>query len=515
MKHKFSSLPVIAVLFLAGCADDESFDMVQVREIRATLNGFKSEEGAETRTAYNISEVSGFQTLWAAGDVLGIYPIGGDQVTFPISDGVGTTTAKFDGGSWALRGTYKYAAYYPFSADCYSIDQTAIPVSFAGQTQYGNNTMSHLAAVDFMAAAGTQPSTNGSVNLQFNHVGCFLRMQFTMPVAATFTEVAITSPGVNFTVKGTVNLAATTPSLTPTASTSKLLLKLRNIRTTAANQTITLYMMVAPDDLLGKTLTFTVKDDKGNQYSKTAAGKKMVATYAYNYPFTLEVSGTGGSTSGGGWGASLDPNGHSYVDLGLPSGALWATCNVGATSPEEYGNHYAWGETSTKLLYRWINYKHCKSVTFDEWGNTESATIAKYCTGSYPGEVDYLTVLEPQDDVASVSWGGDWRMPTKEDFQELMNECTWSFGQENYVRGCRVTSKTNGKSIFLPNLGSYWLDWNDGNGGRYWTSSISDYQDNLAYSVNFGYDEDAYYFKSIWGSNRAHGRLVRPVLSAR
>ncbi len=503
MKYKLTSF-LISALFLAGCADDESFDMVQVREIRATLNGFKSEE-AETRTAYNISETSGFQTLWAAGDVLGIYPIGGDQVTFPISDGVGTTTAKFDGGSWALRGTYKYAAYYPFSADCYSIDQTAIPVSFGGQTQNGNNSMSHLAAVDFMAAAGTQPSENGSVNLQFNHVGCFLRMQFTMPQAATFTEVSISATGATFTTQGTVNLAATTPSLTPTASSSKLLLKLKNISTTAANQTITLYMMVAPDDLLGKTLTFTVKDNKGNQYSKTAAGKKMVATYAYNYPFTLEVSGTGGSTSGGGWGESPDANGHAYVDLGLPSGTLWATCNVGATNSDEVGEYYAWGERKPKNdVYRFTTYKYSKSVITGQFGLTVSATLAKYCTGLYPGDVDYKTELEHQDDAAAINWGGDWRMPTVEEFRELLNECECHhISYDNGVIGYLFTSKSNGKTIFLPAAGRKHNGLSYYHSIEYWTSSLSEYQDNYAQAfVGWGITDDY----------RSRGCLIRPVL---
>ncbi len=508
MKIQLTSSLLFSALILFGCADDESYDMVQVREIRATLNGFKSEE-AETRTAYNISETSGFQTLWAAGDVLGIYPIGGDQVTFPISDGVGTTTAKFDGGSWALRGTYKYAAYYPFSADCYSIDQTAIPVSFAGQTQTGNNSMSHLADVDFMAAAGTQPSANGSVNLQFNHVGCFLRMQFTMPEAATFTEVSITTSGATFTTQGTVNLAATTPSLTPTASSSKLLLKLRNISTTAANQTITLYMMVAPDDLLGKTLTFTVKDNKGNQYSKTAAGKKMVATYAYNYPFTFEVSGTGGSTSGGGWGESPDANGHAYVDLGLPSGTLWATCNVGATYSDEVGGYFAWGERRPKNdVYRFTTYKHRSDITLDQNDETVSATLTKYCTGTYPGDIDYKTVLEHQDDAAAINWGGDWRMPTAEQFQELLNGCSISYESS----GVRFTSRTNGKSIFLPKGGHKYKDYIHGGHLAYWTSSLSNYYDNEAKYYETWRDEDGYHYGGVSTHYRSRGCLIRPVL---
>lgn len=307
MNSKINTALVIAIGLLSGCTSDDAFESVPVREIRATLDSFKVEESL-TRTEYNISETSGFQTVWAQGDILGIYPIGGDQVSFPISDGIGTTSAKFDGGSWALRGTYKYAAYYPFSKDCYTIDQTAIPVSFTGQVQDGNNTTAHLADYDFMAAAGTQPSENGSVDLRFKHIGCFLRMQLTMPVAGTFTEVDIQTDGGSFTTTGTVNLAETAPALSSTATTNKLTLGLNNVKTTSANQAITLYMMVAPDNLSGSTLTFTVKDSNDKCYTKTAAGKNMLATYAYNYSLTLESTGTGGNTDGGGWDDSSATN---------------------------------------------------------------------------------------------------------------------------------------------------------------------------------------------------------------
>ena len=459
-KKSILAVSLVAGGLLTGCTSDESLEIGNVREIRATLHGFQYEDGM-TRTAYNISEAKGFETLWAAGDILGIYPIGGDQVSFPISDGVGTTSAKFDGGSWALRGEYKYAAYYPFSTDFYTTDQTAIPVSYLGQTQDGNNTTDHLAAVDFMAAAGTQPSASGSVDLAFKHVGCFLRMQFTMPKAGTFTSVTIATDGGSFTTEGTVNLAATTPAITATETDTKLTLGLTNVKTTADNQTITLYMMVAPGDLGNRTFTFTVQDNAGKSYTKTAAGKNMIATYAYNYPLTLETIGTGGTTGGGGWGDDSDPyNGHEYVDLGLPSGLKWATCNVGATNPEDYGDYFAWGETEPyyteghaqdspcsdwkagKTGYNWESYM---------WSN-KYGTLTKYNSNSDYGTVDNKTELEPADDAACQNWGGSWRMPTQSEFNELYQNCTCTWTTQNSVNGYKVTG-SNGNWIFLPAAG--------------------------------------------------------------
>ena len=136
-------------------------------------------------------------------------------------------------------------------------------------------------------------------------------------------------------------------------------------------------------------------------------------------------------------------NGHEYVDLGLPSGLKWATCNVGATAPEEYGDYFAWGETETKATYDLSNYKWCN-------GTYESMT--KYCTNSEYGIVDNKTTLELSDDAARVNWGGSWRMPTKAEQDELRNtdNCTWEWTTQNGVNGYKVTSKKNGNSIFLP-----------------------------------------------------------------
>ena len=97
------------------------------------------------------------------------------------------------------------------------------------------------------------------------------------------------------------------------------------------------------------------------------------------------------------------PDNHEWVDLGLPSGTLWATCNVGANAPEEYGDHFAWGETSPKDVYNWSTYQWCNGSMF---------TLTKYNTESSLGMVDNKTELDPEDDAAYVNWGPSWRTPT-------------------------------------------------------------------------------------------------------
>ena len=199
----------------------------------------------------------------------------------------------------------------------------------------------------------------------------------------------------------------------------------------------------------------------------------------------------------------VDVNAHEWVDLGLPSGTKWATMNVGADSPEDYGDYFAWGETTPKSTYNWSNYK---------WCNGTSTTLTKYCTSSSVGTVDNKTTLDLSDDAAYVNWGGDWRMPTIEEQDELgnTNYTTWTWTTLNGVKGYKVTSKTNGNSIFLPaachryDSGSY----DAGSGGSYWGSSLRTFDSRYAFALYFGSSDvgSSYYYRSC-------GLSVRPVLA--
>ena len=187
------------------------------------------------------------------------------------------------------------------------------------------------------------------------------------------------------------------------------------------------------------------------------------------------------------------------VDLGLPSGIKWANMNVGASKPEEYGGYYAWGETEEKSNYDWSTYK---------WCNGSYDTMTKYCIRSSNGTIDNKTVLDPEDDVAHVKWGGTWRMPTFDEQKELLNNCTWTWTTQNGVNGYRVTSQTNGNSIFLPAAGyRYGTEVSFRGSGYYWSSSLgSSYSD---YAILLNFDSDYRDWYSYYG--RCYGFLVRPV----
>lgn len=173
-------------------------------------------------------------------------------------------------------------------------------------------------------------------------------------------------------------------------------------------------------------------------------------------------------------------NGHEYVDLGLS--VKWATCNVGASKPEDYGNYYAWGETGTKSSYTDDNSKTYGKQMYDIKGNSLY-------------------------DAARANWGGTWRLPTKAELEELNNKCTWKWTTQNGVKGYKVTGP-NGNSIFLPAAGyRYGSSLKEaGEGGFYWSSTPEENDSHYVYYLGFGcighnLDDDRRYF----------GMSVRPV----
>ena len=192
---------------------------------------------------------------------------------------------------------------------------------------------------------------------------------------------------------------------------------------------------------------------------------------------------------------------HEYVDLGLPSGLLWATCTVGANVPEEYGDYFAWGETQPKDTYNWSTYQYCM-------GNYN--TLTKYCNKAnygYNGFTDTLTVLLPEDDAATTNWGDGWRMATLEEWQELLNNTTNTWTTQNGVNG-RLFTATNGNSLFLPAAGvCSGSSLNDaGIWGYYWSSSLCPGDQSTAETIAIRS------LNAYWGnSNRKAGRSVRPV----
>lgn len=195
-----------------------------------------------------------------------------------------------------------------------------------------------------------------------------------------------------------------------------------------------------------------------------------------------------------------------FVNLGLPSGLLWATCNLGATCPEGFGGYYSWGETCAKVLYNWSTYRY---ATVDTEGNL--STLTKYNTKESFGTVDGKTVLEPEDDVASAILGNGARIPTEADWQELLDNTTAEWTSVNDVCGRKFTAP-NGNSMFIPaagRQGTAGLDY-AGEHGLYWSSSLN--TSDPRYAKRFLFNADSTSLRTF--CRRSNGPSVRPVRPA-
>ena len=283
---------------------------------------------------------------------------------------------------------------------------------------------------------------------------------------------------------------------------------------------VTLSVTILPDNANVKTYTWSSSDsaiasvDNSGKVTAKAKGKA-----------TIKATANDGSGVNATCSVVVSPKCPAgAVDMGTTTAdgykLYWSTrnlCESGfVNSPEEYGDYYAWGETAPYYSSQSpLTWKNGKSAGYNwasyKWCNGSYGTLTKYNTKSYYGTVDNKTVLEPEDDVASVKLGGKWHMPTYAEWEELKTKCTWTW-TTNYngtgVAG-RIVSATNGNSIFLPAAG-YWSGtglYRAGPYGYYWSSFLDTEFTSYAWGVDF----DSDYVGRNGGYNRFLGRSVRPV----
>lgn len=262
---------LVSSLIIGGCSSEEFeqeqfiSDNDEITKILATTSGFCMDDFAGTRTTITMGSNSIENPVWAQNDTIGIYPTSGDQLSFPIVDGVGTSTCIFDGGGWALKASSTYTAYSPFNRAYYSRKyNSSLPISMLNQEQNGNDNTKHLGKYDIQIAKGQTPE-NGKISFAFEHRVCIVRMDLELPVAASWKSIKLISDA-TFTTEATMNLSTDIPSINAKTYANSITLSLYNVKTTEENKTITAYMMLLPVDFTGKTLKIKVSDHYNNNY---------------------------------------------------------------------------------------------------------------------------------------------------------------------------------------------------------------------------------------------------------
>ena len=415
--------------------------------------------------------------VWDAGNTIKVFNAAGQYGDFTTNDN-NAVTATFAG---TLTASESYTAFYPNA----QFDGTNVRVAVGGTQTY--------VADNFANNSYPMLATNSGDNFLFHSHAGVLRLQFTSEVGATVGSITVAGVG-NDVLAGTMvypygyhyDFNDVMP-YTVEGSVQEVTL---NCGTGVTLQsTPTVFNIILLENALSNGFTVTLKAVDGSELQSfpAPAGNTIMAENIVIMP-ELAVTGTGG---GGG-------DEHAYVDLGLPSGLLWATCNIGANAPEEYGDYFAWGETAPKDNYDWYTYQHCMGVY-------------NYLTKYTGAEGDGLITLLPEDDAATANWGHGWRIPSKEEWAELRSNTTRTWTQQNGVNGSLFTA-ANGNSLFLPaagyrngsNLGE------EGTHGNYWTNSIEDYPTD-AYQIDFN---SSSCIINAYGESRPWGESVRAVRSS-
>ncbi|MCM8873376.1 MAG: fimbrillin family protein [Paludibacteraceae bacterium] len=362
-------------------------------------------------------------------------------------------------------------------------------------------------------ASGNASSTDGSVQLNFKHVSAKVALAACCDNADynyALTSVVLTAP-----TKASYKFSTQKISVVADADSAFASIDSTYNEIIDVNESAVIFdsLMIAADGTAGSTCrldvsyktTITIGDSEIERTYTKSATVNIIAGYentvsmklAGDTPLSISVVANGWTADN-----EIDANGHEYIDLGLPSGTLWATCNIGAESSEDYGDYFAWGETETKETFTWDNYAFGKE-----------SELTKYCNNADCGTVDNLLTLEAEDDAAVAKWGGDWKVPTYEIFKELYDNCERELTTQNDVKGCLFTSKTNGNTLFLPIDADISSDY-----GMYWTSSLNTTNPNGAWYLIISFDATLgeYCVLSDYYSTNYNSRMcmqaIRPVI---
>ena len=386
---------------------------------------------------------------------------------------------------------------YPYQAATSITEEEVVSLTLPAEQHYAENT--------FGLGANTMVSVSEDDILQYKNVGGFLMLKLYGEDVSVSSITLKGNNGEKLAGKATVSMpinGVPTAVMSDNASTEIILTCPTPVRLGATAEESTPFWIVVPPVTFSEGFSVTVMKASGIVFEKTTSKSISIERNAISKMSPMEIPSD----------LDLVPD---AVDLGLPSGLKWASFNLGASWPEDYGDYYAWAETEPYYSsqdpliwkegkengYAWASYK---------WSMDTYLTMTKYCTSSdfgYNGFIDGKTALDPEDDAVHVNLGGNWRMPTDAEWAELRENCTWTWTTQNGIAGSLVTAG-NGNSIFLPAAG-YWYCTdlrNAGSVGYYRSSSLSPTGPNDAEDVIFYSDGVSAYLGS-----RSYGFSVRPV----
>ena len=476
--------------YTATCSVIVNNKAVSISSITISPSTLVLKEGESSSLTATVSpaEASEQTIIWASSNTA-VATVTDGNVT-AVAEGSATITAKAGDKSAACDVTVKKAIV---PVESVTLDVSSLELA-EGET------------VTLAAIVKPDEATNKAVNWSSNNTNV-------ATVSSSGVVSAKAAGNATITVKTNDGNKTATCVVTVVVPVTGVSLNYATL-TLTEGQTQTLTATVSPSNATNKNVTWS---SNNTTVATVSTSGIVTAKAAGSATITVTTNDKGKKATcsvcvNSAYSTDGNENGYDYVDLGLPSGVKWATCNVGASKPEDYGSHYAWGETEPKSNYNWI-YQWSTYI----WCNGSQRTLTKYCDNSsygYNGFIDNKTFIDSEDDAAHVNWGGRWRMPTNGDWTELLNNCAWIWTKQNNVYGYKVVSKIAGyrdKSIFLPAAG---LSNNEtyvgaSKKGYYWSFNLLKDLPYYAYCFLFNSDDNRL------GKSRAErplGMSVRPVI---
>lgn len=496
---------LLAILAVCGCnVEDKINTQEPLSEGKVFTATIEDNNSGGTKTSLDANG----NVLWKQRDQVSIFDGSTINEQYQVTDeSDGKTAASLyrvtNPGYVAGTDIDNNVAFYPYgstasltkSGTSYIISDITLPAT----QNYAENSFGNGAFP--MAAVTTSTS---EMNLKFKNVLGGLKLQ--LKGTATIKSVSMTGNN-NEILCGAAEVTVSNgnvPSISLTDATAKTVTLNCGSGVQLNTETATSFIIALPPVTMTAGFTVIVKDTEGKQMeisttkSQTITRSSLLKMPSVNFVGIPVVE-------------------HQSIDLGLSSGLKWASCNVGATSPEEYGDYFTWGDTEPYYSIKDpLTWKEGKSLGFNwgsyKWGSSNN-NLTKYNHISSKGIVDNKTILDPEDDAAHVNWGGTWRMPTIAECTELINECTWTWTIQNGVSG-RLVTGPNGNSIFIPASG-YGYNKNfyqTESKVELWSSSLSTTTNNGPSCAWILYAGSADYNIGVSDYNgRYTARSIRPV----
>ena len=518
---------VMAAALFASCSqddmsnggyDNESDIKVSVKDFEydgdAAGKSVARAKGGPSRVALKY-DGSALKFSWQLGDQVGVFGATDNQqvgLKMKNINSENNLSAIFESNDFRLDGGKSYMAYYPLINDVYL--EPIIPVDYTGQVQTANNSTDHLGAKDYIFTPWTTAAGENNVSFTFQHISAVLWLNIKMPDNTTaYKSVTLSAADNAFTTAAKIKLADVEMALdgsrqyispkciTEKTMNSSVTLNFNGTVKADENNMLNAWMMVLPADFTSSELTVTITPETGDPIVYTInPGKNFLSGKAYKLVVESNES-------------------DEWVDLGLPSGTLWATKNIGAEMLYDSGNYYGWGDVTGEKT---VN--NASSYGPQSYSGAPTSTENTYGT-TYYWQCCATDSRYSQYDIAAYQLGDNWTMPTPDQVAELINNTNNMSTYINNVRGFKFVNKNDeSKWIFIPAAG-YKLSGNlRKNGYLYvWTSEIHWYQNRLIggsyYDYNYNkrglaltdyYDDGDDVTYGIF--NPSYGFPVRPVI---